>query len=81
MADTLQSLLEKLQSRFADALLQSRLERGELTIEVQTNKALEVFTALRDDFAFEQVVDVCGVDYAAYGDSEWATGCPRTAAR
>jgi NADH-quinone oxidoreductase subunit C len=29
--------------------------------------------ALRKDFAFEQLIDLCGVDHAAYGDSEWAT--------
>jgi len=30
---------------------------------------------LRDDpeFAFEQLSDLCGVDYAAYGDVEWET--------
>jgi branched-chain amino acid transport system ATP-binding protein len=31
--------------------------------------------ALRDEaaFRFEQLIDVCGVDYLAYGEAEWAT--------
>jgi NADH-quinone oxidoreductase subunit C len=75
MADDVQTLVAKLQARFGDALLECRLDRGEVTIEVAPARAIEIFTALRDqpDFAFEQAMDVCGVDYAAYGDVEWAT--------
>ncbi len=67
--------MEKLQARFGDALLECRLDRGEVTIEVPPARAIAVFTALRDepDFAFEQVMDICGVDYSAYGEVEWAT--------
>jgi NADH-quinone oxidoreductase subunit C len=74
MADA-QTLVEKLQARFGDALLECKLDRGEVTLEVSPARAIEVFAALRDepDFAFEQVMDVCGVDYSAYGDVEWAT--------
>ena len=70
---TASHLLENLKTRFADALLQVKLEFGEATIEVQTSKSFEVFMALHKDFAFEQLIDLCGVDYAAYGNSEWAT--------
>jgi len=75
MADALQTLVEKLQTRFGDTLLECKLDRDEVTIEIPPARALEVFTALRDepDFAFEQVMDVCGVDYSAYGEVEWAT--------
>ena len=75
MTDALQTLAEKLQTRFGDALQECKLERREITIEVPPMRAIEIFTALRDEpeFAFEQVMDVCGVDYAAYGDVEWAT--------
>lgn len=74
MADP-QILVGKLQARFGDALLECTLQYGEVTIEISPARALEIFVALRDeaDFAFEQALDVCGVDYAAYGDVEWAT--------
>ena len=48
---------------------------GEVTIEVLPKDALSVFETLRDDAAlkFEQLIDVCGVDYSEYGSVEWAT--------
>jgi NADH-quinone oxidoreductase subunit C len=35
----------------------------------------EVALTLRDhkDFAFAQLIDVCGIDYAAFGQAEWET--------
>ncbi len=48
---------------------------GEVTIEVLPKDALCVFETLRDDadLKFEQLIDVCGVDYSEYGSVEWAT--------
>jgi NADH-quinone oxidoreductase subunit C len=48
---------------------------GEVTLEVPAAHLLETARILRDqdDFRFEQLLDVGGVDYAAYGCSEWAT--------
>ncbi|MBK8182296.1 MAG: NADH-quinone oxidoreductase subunit C [Candidatus Competibacteraceae bacterium] len=76
MADALQTLVEKLQTRFGDALQECKLDYGQITLEIAPDQAIEIFTALRDEpeFAFEQAMDVCGVDYGAYGDVEWATG-------
>jgi NADH-quinone oxidoreductase subunit C len=36
---------------------------------------LAVCQALRDeaDWSFEQLIDLCGVDYSAYGQDEWST--------
>ena len=69
------TLAEQLKSRFAD-LLAVQEDRGETTAEVAAGNWLEVCSALRGEeaFAFEQLVDLCGVDYAAYGEGEWATG-------
>src|SRR5512135_3507491 len=71
--DVLHSLLESLQARFTDALLDSKLERHEVTIEVKADKLREVCLALRDEFHFEQLMDVCGLDYSLYGVDEWST--------
>ncbi len=65
--------VEKLQTEFADALLKCKLDRGQVTLEVKTDQAQQVLTALRDDFGFSQLMDIAGVDYAAYGDTEWST--------
>ena len=45
------------------------LERlGELTVEVQSFDLRSTCEKLRDQLGFEQLIDLCGVDYAAYGD-------------
>jgi len=48
---------------------------GEVTIEISPADALAVFEKLRDAaaFKFEQLIDVCGVDYSEYGSVEWST--------
>lgn len=48
---------------------------GELTYEVAPEHLLEVAQALRDtpELRFEMCMDVCGVDYLQYGQTEWKT--------
>ena len=41
---------------------------GEVTIEVPATDYLKTCQKLRDQLGFEQMTDLCGVDYAAYGD-------------
>lgn len=58
-------------------------DRGELTITVKATDFLAACTTLRDhaDLKFEQLIDLCGVDYSSYKDggaSEFADG-PRYA--
>ena len=75
MTDSSRQLAEQLQQRFGESLLANVDAVGEVTIELSPDALLEVATALRDeaDFAFEMLMDVCGVDYANYGKDEWAT--------
>ena len=45
------------------------LERlGEITVKVKAAEYASVCKRLRDQQGFEQLIDLCGVDYAAYGD-------------
>ena len=48
----------------------------ELALEIDADNFLEAAIELRDNPAtsFEQLMDVCGVDYLAYGEDEWETG-------
>lgn len=50
-------------------------EGKELVLVVAREQLLDVMQLLRERaaLAFEQCIDLCGVDYAAYGDSEWVT--------
>ncbi len=52
---------------------------GEVTLVIKATGLLEVMTALRDrpELHFEQLIDLCGVDYSAYGDG--AAGSDRHA--
>jgi NADH-quinone oxidoreductase subunit C len=48
---------------------------GEVTLTVPAERLLAVAWILRDheDLRFEQLIDLCGVDYAAYGQAQWDT--------
>ena len=48
---------------------------GIVTVEVSPEQWLEASRTLRDDdaFAFEQLIDLCGVDYLGFGTDEWET--------
>src|SRR5574340_403431 len=67
--------MNNLQSNFADKLLNMTQSVDEITIEVASTDLLKICTTLKnaDEFKFEQLMDVCGVDYSEYGISEWVT--------
>ena len=69
------ALLTRLQERFGETLQDACVSVGEVTIEIAPGDLLETCTALRDEreFSFEQLTDICGVDYLAWGETEWAT--------
>jgi len=68
--DTLQSALERV---FADRLVSLVRARGEITITVKAADSLSVAKTLRDhpDLGFEQLIDLCGVDYSDYKDGQY----------
>jgi len=68
--DTLQAALETV---LGDAVRSLVRARGEITITVGADRYLEVARRLRDEPAlrFEQLVDLCGVDYADYKNQPW----------
>ena len=46
---------------------------GELTYEVSPGQLVSTAQILRDEFGFEMLIDLCGVDYLEYGFDEWTT--------
>ncbi len=60
--------LQKLHDALVQAGLQPRERLNELTLEVPAADYPGIATRLRDEFSFEEMIDLCGVDYAAYGD-------------
>ena len=66
-APDMAGLQAKLEERFADMTLRS--SRDELNLLCMPADLPKLMRALRDepDFAFDQLIDVCGVDYSGYG--------------
>ena len=73
MSAKLETLSQNLQKHFGDKLTSLKLALGEVTVEVAATDYLAVMTTLRDepDLGFEEMVDLCGVDYSTYGDGAW----------
>ncbi|MBI3480061.1 MAG: NADH-quinone oxidoreductase subunit C [Nitrosomonadales bacterium] len=69
MAADLSILHEDLTGLFGDKLVSLEQRLGELTVVVRAADMLEVLGRLRDEpkLRFEQMVDLCGMDYLAYG--------------
>ena len=73
MPEATQKLVERLTTRFGERLARVAETLGQATIEVAPEHLPEVARALRDEFKFEVLIDVCGVDYLGYGQDEWDT--------
>ncbi len=69
----LEALQQALEVTLGSRLKTLVADRGEITITVSAADYLEVALALRDDPAlrFEQLIDLCGVDYSEYRDEPW----------
>lgn len=76
MSEKLIKLQAHIEKSLSGKLLSTKLALGELTIEVGPDYFTEVAIFLRDDndASFEQLIDVCGVDYLTYGQVEWDVG-------
>jgi NADH-quinone oxidoreductase subunit C len=74
-AERMKTLVDKLTESFHQRGCQVEVDRGEVLLTAPAKEYLAVARELkeRDDFNFSQLIDLCGVDYAAYGVSEWAT--------
>ena len=74
MSAKLELLSQNLQKHLGDRIGTPRLALGEITVDVDAANYLEVMTALRDEpeLRFEQLMDLCGVDYSAYGVGVWS---------
>jgi len=82
MSYTLEQLQQALRAVLGDRLQALTQALGETTLTVSATDYLSVMQTLRDDprLSFEQLIDLCGMDYSTYrdGDSPLAQG-PRFA--
>jgi NADH-quinone oxidoreductase subunit C len=86
MSAKLDKLCQNLRDVLGERVGSLGVDRGEVTLVVAAADYLAVATTLRDhpDLRFEQLMDLCGVDYGAYGEVAYSganrSGTPRFAA-
>jgi NADH-quinone oxidoreductase subunit C len=74
MSDRLVQLAANLEKVLGKRALSIEVALGEVTLVVNADTYLESAMLLRDEpsLAFEQLIDLCGVDYQDFGDGSWS---------
>lgn len=73
MSAKLEHLSAQLKLALGDGLIRLEQTLGEITVEVRASQLIEVAEKLKThaELRFEQLIDLCGVDYQEYGDGRW----------
>ena len=73
MTQRLDNLQAALEAALGSKISAFKRERGEITLTVSAADYLGVAQTLRDDqtLKFEQLIDLCGVDYSDYKNRAW----------
>ncbi len=74
MTSRIATLAESIKAAFGDKVVSIAETLGEVSLVIAAADLVEVTTALRDrpELRFEQLIDLCGVDYAGYGKVAWS---------
>lgn len=75
MSDTPEQFKARLCDYFGNGITASHISYGEVTLEVLRDQAGVVLKKLRDEaeFHFEELIDLCGIDYQRFGKADWET--------
>jgi len=73
MNTRLENLTAALQTALGDKMVSATTALGEVTVVVKADDLLAACAILRDDASlrFEQLIDLCGVDYSDHGEGTW----------
>ncbi|MDP1979808.1 NADH-quinone oxidoreductase subunit C [Undibacterium sp.] len=73
MTTKLENLEAAVKNVLGERILDLKNALGEITIVVSATAYLDVMRSLRDhvETSFEELIDLCGVDYSTYGDGLW----------
>ncbi len=68
-------LLQNVENQLMDLISVAKLENNELTIETSSIHVKNLLLQLKDNsnFAFDTLIDLCGVDYLYFGQYDWQT--------
>ena len=66
-------LQQRVQEALGERVESAVVARGELTLELRASDYLDAMQQLRDapQLRFDQLIDLCGVDYSTYEDGRW----------
>lgn len=80
MTTKIETLEAALRAALGNQIQELKVALGEVTLVVGASDYLSTMRTLHDhaDLRFEELIDLCGVDYSTYGDGVW--GGPRFAA-
>lgn len=69
------TLAKQLESEFSNEISNLVSAHGEVTIECDAKHILHLLQQLRDhaSFQFDELIDLCAVDYLYYGEYDWQT--------
>lgn len=73
MTTRLETLTKNIKTILGEKATKLSVHLDELTIECNSKDLLKVVKTLRDNkkLKFEQLIDLCGVDYSDYADGAW----------
>ena len=73
MPGSTEALSAALTAALAERVASVTVQRDEVTVVVAAERMLEVMAELRDrpELRFDMLIDVCGVDYSAFGEGAW----------
>lgn len=69
------NLVKHVRAELANQITDVSTAYGEVTITCENHHLKALMLALRDIdvFSFDQLIDICGVDYLLYGEYDWET--------
>ncbi|GAA6142033.1 NADH-quinone oxidoreductase subunit C [Hydrogenophaga sp. 5NK40-0174] len=72
-AVTAEQIQQAVQAALGDKAQSIDIQHEEVTVTIKAADYFEAMQTLRDHEAtrFEQLIDLCGIDYSAYGDGRW----------
>jgi NADH-quinone oxidoreductase subunit C len=73
MNKALESLADKINETHGDSIVAAELLFDELTLIVKADNLLNICQSLRDSYGFDQLIDLLGVDFYSFGETEWNT--------
>jgi NADH-quinone oxidoreductase subunit C len=73
MALSNKDLSSQLTAALGERIVKLTEQQNELTLTLKATDVVEALTTLRDapELRFTILIDLCGVDYSAYGDDAW----------